>query len=130
MKKIPLHQLAAYLPYETKVTFIYKRKKCIGMLNGIDKYGSIITTYDNIFFSPDKFKLMLTTFDAALENKSLKRDDFNTLFVLGMRFRDMGLSVFDYEEYQFCLKHHIDIFNLIPQGLAVEKLSTSVKGME
>jgi hypothetical protein len=126
MKTIPLHQLAAYLPYKTKVTFKYKGKDVIGTLNAVYDDGTIVC-HDTVNASPDKFKLMLVPFE--------KYDTKNYMGIVPIRqIKDtLEWGDVDYLQnryLQFALRNHIDIFDLIPQGLAVEKLSTSVKGME
>jgi len=126
MKTIPLHQLAAYLPYKTKVTFMYKRKRVIGTLDAVYKDGTI-TCGDTINASPNKFKLMLVPLDKY--KPKTENEDF-IYHQLKQSILYNGVKQLRYIHLQFALKHHIDIFNLIPQGLAVEKLSTTVKGME
>jgi len=114
MKTIPLHQLAAYLPYETKVTFMYKRKQVIGTMDSVYSDGTI-TCGDTINASPNKFKLMLVPFTAENIKDTYSLDIWN--------FKNKIIDLKHVPYYAICelLRKHIDIFNLIPQGLAVEK---------
>jgi len=126
MKTIPLHQLAAYLPYETKVTFMYKRKQVIGTLDAVYKDGTI-TCGDTINASPDKFKLMLVPVNTKILGSAKDYNEYSDLIdILHYKIKQ-NIDNMPYRLLQLALEKNYDIFDLIPQGLATEKLSTSVK---
>lgn len=98
MKRIPLYQLAAYLPYGVKAIFLETnekrcRKRVIGTVGAVYS-NSTIVCYDTVNATPDKFKLLLRPFPKG-----------------------------EYEHHKYIaiqgyLKAHYDIFGLIEQGLA------------
>lgn len=101
MKKIPLYQLAAYLPYKVKAQFNETNKKgcktkVIGTVSAVYD-NCTICCHDTVNVTPDKFKLVLKPISSS----------FPVNFV-------------NYKTVQEQLKKHYDIFGLISQGLAVD----------
>jgi hypothetical protein len=97
-KKIPLAQLAAYLPYGVKAIFPETnekgcRKRVIGTVGAVYSNATIVC-HDTVNATPAKFKLLLRPFPK------------------GEYFHHRYLAVQGY------LKAHYDIFGLIEQGLA------------
>ena len=64
IKKIPVHQLSSYLPYNVKAIFNeneekYCRKKVIGTVHAVFSSNSSIVCHDVPNATPTKFKLIL-----------------------------------------------------------------------
>lgn len=97
MSKIKLTELSAYFPYKVKAMFNETnkkgcRKKVIGTVGVIYDDGSI-NCYDTVNSSPDKYKLVLYPYKSTYHYKLPSVEK---------------------------LKKKLDVFNLIPRGLAVD----------
>lgn len=117
--KIPLEILSLYLPYAVKVSFMHNRKKVIGTVNAVYDDGTIVC-HDTVNATPDKFKLVLVSVRKALKEKKVSADAFHYLWNIEACF--LKVSSIPYGVVAELLGFHIDIFGLIEQGLAEEKV--------
>ena len=128
MNKLKIEHLSGYLPYSLKVTF-----------------GE--TDRDLTAVSLDSPFVFITKWIGSREKQLARIEDIKPILIPLEKFKDinspeMSESNFDiiaqmelcelanqrigywgltYGVAKICFEHHIDIFNLIPQGLAVEK---------
>jgi hypothetical protein len=139
MEKLELKHLAPYLPYELKVKLnseLYQYPTIIGMVR-----DTIYLNYHGkgLSFILNNVKPILRplsdikNFEDIMDEFSIRSyEAFENHFfdrVLGR-----SLNCFDNVNYtiiELCFKHHLDIFDLIPKGLAIsysDVQSTSNEG--
>ena len=114
--RLGIEHLAPYLPYGLKVSDIDTLNYGTGV-GGIDH---ILTTRNK------KYKPRLIPLEKFKDINSKEMEAINEIWSTKLLIRRMAIGDSDYSRspydlVQICFKHHIDIFNLIPQGLAVEK---------
>jgi hypothetical protein len=114
--KLDIKHLAAYLPYNLKVSDIDTLNYGTG-IGGIDH---ILTTKN------EKYKLRLIPLSKFKDINSpemfaLNVDLHHQMELCDLANQQIGYWGISYRLAEICFANHIDIFNLIPQGLAVEK---------
>jgi len=113
MKTLTLEHLSFYLPYRVKVSRIH----ILHHGNGIGSISHVLTS--------DKYKLRLhplSNYKDINSRASMKLAcDLDTLWDISeLANQKQSVSSLDFGTAQFCAQQHIDIFNLIPDGLAVD----------
>jgi hypothetical protein len=141
--KLKSEQLAPYLPYQVKAKFQYNNdKKCrtyvVGTVGVVYSDGSICC-FDTVNATPDRFRLILKPISElnSLLEKIYGEFRFQNIDIVTMKYATvvnyqmMGESfkdlVYSQGSFDCCpmyvfnelLKHHLDVFNLIPKKLAI-----------
>ena len=126
--KLELKHVAPYLPYELRAKFPEtNRKGCRSYVTGI--IGAIysnctIVCHETVNASPDKFKPMLIPLEYFEDIKSPSFQQINCDLTHQIEINEVANNYRNYTSlsvgaFELCLKYHIDIFNLIPNKLAV-----------
>jgi hypothetical protein len=141
MEKLELKHLAPYLPYGIEIIHGVTRKKITAV--SLDSNFIFTTTY---LGSRDKQMLLISDVKPILRPLSdiQKFEDIMDEFSVRSfeafenhffdRALGRSLNCFDNVNYtiiELCFKHHLDIFDLIPKGLAIsysDVQSTSNEG--
>jgi hypothetical protein len=113
--KLEIKHLAGYLPYDLKVSDIDTLNYGTG-IGGIDH----ILTTKNEKYKPRLIPLQ-KCYSWSSEMMAIKIDYPDKKKLERIAKGKIKLEDLPYRIIQICFKNHIDIFNLIPQGLAVEK---------
>jgi hypothetical protein len=113
MKTLTLEHLAFYLPYRVKVSQIH----ILHHGNGIGSISHVLTS--------DKYKLRLhplSNYKDINSPASIELNcDVDTLWSISeLANQKESLNNTDYGTLKVCAENHIDCFNLIPDGLAVD----------
>jgi len=126
--KLELKHVAPYLPYELRAKFPEtNRKGCRSYVTGI--IGAIysnctIVCHETVNASPDKFKPMLIPLEYFEDINSPSFQQINCDLTHQIEINEFANKQRNYTSLsvgalELCLKYHIDIFNLIPNNLAV-----------
>lgn len=128
--KLQLKHLAPYLSYDLEVVGQddngkTKKLTLIGIVSGI---GSVIDEQESYHRELSEIKPLL------IPLSELTKDDF----IIGMGYRDGEFVFIQYllkaikqqlddssiklSDYQYLVSNHFDVFNLIPHGLALNKM--------
>jgi hypothetical protein len=128
--KLKLEQIALYFPYGLKAVLPETNKKgcrkiVIGTI-GVLYSDCSITCYDTVNSSPDRYKPLLIPLRKfedinSPEFQFLNCDLQNQVEINELAFNEISILSLSYKTLEICLKNHIDIFDLIPKNLAVEK---------
>ena len=121
MNKLTIEHLSGYLPYRVmmwngKVARPLKRIH----LNGVLQIGNDYPFISAMFNKPILIPLE-KCYSWSSEMMAIKMDYPDKKKLERFAKGKIKLDDLPYDLVQICFKHHIDIFNLIPQGLAVEK---------
>lgn len=110
--KLELKHITPYLPYKVKVSSIHH----LNARNGIGGIEHILTTKNN------NFKLHLRPLsDLTKEYLELNNKDSVGRWSLICKYEyKYILDCVYYNEMQFLLEHHFDVFGLIEKGLAID----------
>jgi hypothetical protein len=125
--KLKLEQIALYFPYKLKARFPETNKKgcrkyVIGEIGNIYNDCSI-TCYRTVNDSPNKYKPLLLPLQLFEDINSESFQKLNCDLVYQIEINELACNRRNIYNLSFmtlvtCLKNHIDIFNLIPDGLA------------
>lgn len=126
--KLELKHLAPYLPYGLKAKFQAKNKKTcrkyvIGTISVMYSDCSICC-YDTVNATPDNFKPILRPLSDYADINSDAMNSLNCDMSEQINLNEFAIgyiclgSLYQ-STYDLCLKNHIDVFGLIPQGLAL-----------
>ena|SRR5690606_20811408 len=134
MKQLTIKELSAYLPYELNVlhtTFIEfgKNRVFIDTLESLhEDCATFKSSMDYYFTDPQENECEIKLILRPLSD--LTKKEFRIkLKELGYRTDEDGISDIisdiqlmyaNYEIMVFCFENHIDVFNLIPQNLAID----------
>jgi hypothetical protein len=113
MKTLTLEHLSFYLPYRVKVSQIH----ILHHGNGIGSISHVLTS--------DKYKLRLHPLSNYKDINSPASRELNTTTDILWSISELAkgeesLDNTDYATLKVCAQKHIDIFDLIPDGLAVD----------
>ena len=117
--KLELKHLASYLPYKLKgIHTQFCFNKVIHTLESIYTYGDVLTDFDE--FSMEYFKPILKPIS------DLEKDNFfiNLYFISNDTFEGFSVKRKNecytrLNEINYLFENHYDVFNLIPNDLAV-----------
>ena len=126
--KLEIKYLAPYLPYGLKAKFQAKNKKTcrkyvIGTISVMYSDCSICC-YDTVNATPDNFKPILRPLSDYADINSDAMNSLNCDMSEQINLNEFAIgyiclgSLYQ-STYDLCLKNHIDVFGLIPQGLAL-----------
>ena len=126
--KLELKHIAPYLPYELRAKFPEtNRKGCRSYITGI--IGALysnctIVCHETVNATPDKFKPMLIPLEYFEDINSPSFQQINCDLTHQIEINELANKYLNYTSlsvgaFELCLKYHIDIFNLIPNNLAV-----------
>lgn len=128
MSKLTIGHLSAYLPYNLNLIFeksgrVITMLSCFndGCLQIIDvgegnNYNLSVWNFKPILIPLEKFKDINSP-----EMMELNIDLGDTLLLSELANERIGYWDIPYGLARICFRSHIDIYNLIPQGLAVKK---------
>ncbi len=129
--KLKIEHIAPYLPYKLKAKFAETnepkcRKYVIGTIGALHDDCSIVS-YDTVNSTPDKYKPLLIPMTCFNDAKSYYYKALCIPSNIIKEIHGVAVGCYDYDgisirAYETCLRNHIDIFDLIPKGLAVEKI--------
>lgn len=118
--KIELKFLVSYFPYKVKAKFKGKNTGVeIGTI-GIIKETGHINCYDTVNAYPTKFKLLLHPLSWLTNDvlSDINCDLLDQIKISEFRDKQFSLHNMPYGVIQILLENHVDIFDLIKQGLA------------
>jgi hypothetical protein len=120
--KLELSELTAYFPYQVKAKFKSKTNGTeIGTVGQIFDNCSI-DCYDTVNSYPEKFKLLLRPMSCLTDKfiSDLNLDVMDAVAIEEIRDKQLGFWNAPYNVIQILLKNHVDVFNLLENGLAEE----------
>lgn len=126
--KLELKHVAPYLPYNLMAKFPETNKKgcrsyVTGVIGALYSDGTMVC-HDTVNASPNRFMPMLLPLKYFEDINSPAFQDVNCDLTHQIEINEVANKQRNYTSlsvgaFELCLKYHIDIFNLIPQGLAV-----------
>ena len=126
--KLELKHIAPYLPYNLKAKFPETNKKgcrsyVIGVIGALYSNCTIVC-HETVNASPDRFKPMLLPLKYFENINSPAFQEINCDLTHQIEINEVANQQRNYTSlsvgaFELCLKNNIDIFNLIPNGLAV-----------
>lgn len=116
MKQLTIKELLPYVPYNVKVQAI--------SLDGVFDVTDILTLKKLYVYGASRFipilrplsDLTKKEFRIKLKELGYRTDEDGISDIIS----DIQLMYANYEIMVFCFENHIDVFNLIPQNLAID----------
>ena len=128
--KLQLKHIAPYLPYKLMAKFPESnRKGCkslvVGPIGALYSDCSIVC-HETVNASPDRFRPLLVPLAFFNNINSPAFQEINCDVGDQIEIHELALKMIHYTDlsvgaYEVCLMNHIDIFDLIPTGLAIAK---------
>lgn len=126
--KLELKHIAPYLPYKLRAQFPETIKKgckslVVGVIGALYSDCSIIC-HETVNASPDRFRPLLVPLPFFNNINSPAFQELNCDLSQQIEINALALHTLNYTSlsvgaYEVCLRNHIDIFSLIPEGLAI-----------
>lgn len=129
-EKITLEEICAYLPYGVKVQHTFYGERNEVFIDTIESVCSESLSFeigrDYYFKDPEPdsdIKLILHPLESIFEKEDFKGLELNISDLQYMSIFNKNYpckEILRYNQMQLLFKHHIDVFNLIGRGLAID----------